>query len=84
MPAETAAARPLGDVVLAFETIAREAAELGLDLRARALHMVVHGYLHLRGYDHAVEDDARKMESMERKSLARLGVADPYEVRDHA
>jgi probable rRNA maturation factor len=71
---------PLGDVVLGFETIAGEADAHGISLRARALHMVVHGYLHLHGYDHQTENDAHEMESMERKSLARLDIADPYEV----
>lgn len=69
---------PLGDVVLAFETIAREADAYGVSVDARTLHMIVHGYLHLRGYDHAHEDEALTMEAMERKSLARLGLADPY------
>jgi probable rRNA maturation factor len=71
---------PLGDVVLGFETIAAEAAAHGISVRARALHMIVHGWLHLHGYDHQTENDAHEMESMERKSLARLGLADPYEV----
>ncbi len=75
---------PLGDVVLAFETIAREAAALGIAPPARALHMVVHGFLHLHGYDHQTDDEAEKMESMERSSLARLGLPDPYEVDAHA
>jgi probable rRNA maturation factor len=72
----------LGDVVLGFESIAGEAAALGISLRARALHMVIHGYLHLHGYDHQTENDAHEMESMERNSLARLSVADPYEADD--
>ena len=77
-------AESLGDVVLAFETIEREAAELGISFQARVLHMVVHGYFHLHGYDHSAEDDAAEMESMECKALARLGVADPYEPIDGA
>jgi len=79
-PAGEAATSPFGDVVLAFETIAREAAELGISLRARTVHMIVHGYLHLHGYAHDAEDDAERMESMERTALARLKLADPYEV----
>ena len=73
---------PLGDVILAFETIAREAEKYGIPLAARSLHMVVHGYLHLVGYDHQTEAEAELMESVERRSLARLQIADPYEVRD--
>ena len=72
-----------GKPVLAYETIAEEAAAHGIPVAARALHMVVHGFLHLHGYDHQTEDDAEKMESMERKALARLGLADPYEVDAH-
>jgi probable rRNA maturation factor len=68
----------LGDVVLGFETIAREASELGMTAANRTLHMIVHGYFHLHGCDHQAEDDAEEMESMERRSLARLGLADPY------
>lgn len=90
-PAETSHAhlRPheemsLGDVVLALETIAREATEYGLSIHDRAAHMIIHGYLHLHGYDHQTEDDAEEMESMERRSLARLGLADPYGARANA
>jgi probable rRNA maturation factor len=75
-----AATQPLGDIVLAYETIAREAAAHGIPLADRALHLIVHGFLHLHGYDHETDDDAEKMEAMERMSLARLGLADPYEV----
>lgn len=71
----------LGDVVLALETIAREAAQYGVSVHDRTVHMIVHGYLHLHGYDHQTEDDAEEMESMERRSLARLGLADPYGAR---
>jgi probable rRNA maturation factor len=76
------ATESLGDVVLAFETIAREAQEHGLSLHARTLHMIVHGFLHLHGYDHETDDDAARMEAMERTALARLGLEDPYE--DHS
>lgn len=82
--AAQADAQPLGDVILAFETVAEEAETFGISLKARSLHMVIHGYLHLLGYDHETEDEAELMESMERRSLARLQIADPYEARDHA
>jgi probable rRNA maturation factor len=69
----------LGDVVLAYGTCAREAGEKGVSVRDHARHLVVHGMLHLLGYDHERgEEDAEAMEETERKALAALGVADPY------
>ncbi|HZU88526.1 MAG TPA: rRNA maturation RNase YbeY [Stellaceae bacterium] len=76
----TARAAPLllGDVVLACETVAREAAEQQKPLADHLRHLVVHGVLHLLGYDHAVEREARRMEALETAILQRLGVPDPY------
>jgi probable rRNA maturation factor len=68
----------LGDVALAFETCAREAAEQGKTLAAHLQHLVAHGVLHLVGYEHDVDADAEIMEALERRILAALGVADPY------
>lgn len=68
----------LGDIALAAETIAREAEEQGKTFEAHATHMVVHGFLHLLGYDHANDADAEKMEARERAILAGLGIGDPY------
>lgn len=69
----------LGDVALAHETCAREAAEKGVPLEHHAAHLVVHGLLHLAGYDHETSDaDAEAMEALETKALAICGVADPY------
>lgn len=68
----------LGDVVVAFETTAREAAEGGKPLRDHLTHLLVHGTLHLLGHDHEVEDEAEEMEALEVALLASLGVADPY------
>ena len=68
----------LGDLALAYETCAREAEEGGLSLADHATHLVVHGLLHLLGYDHEMEDEADAMEAFETKILASLGVADPY------
>ncbi len=76
--------RQLGDVVLAFETVAREADARGLALSDHVSHLVVHGVLHLLGFDHASEDEAEKMESTERRVLASLGIADPYAGKAHA
>ena len=70
----------LGDVVLARETVWREARSQGKTAAAHVSHLVVHGTLHLLGYDHETgEADAERMEALERRILARLGIADPYE-----
>ncbi|GAB4376512.1 MAG: hypothetical protein Kow00114_40220 [Kiloniellaceae bacterium] len=71
--------RLLGDVVLARETVLREAAEQGKSLADHMTHLVVHGVLHLAGYDHQDAAEAAAMEALERRILAGLGVADPYE-----
>jgi probable rRNA maturation factor len=68
----------LGDVVLAFETVAREADEQGKPLADHLSHLIVHGVLHLLGYDHATETEAAAMESLETSILVQLGVPDPY------
>jgi probable rRNA maturation factor len=68
----------LGDVVLAFETLAREAAALGRPFADRLRHLVVHGTLHLLGWDHDDEPQATAMELLEIEILAKLGVSDPY------
>jgi probable rRNA maturation factor len=69
----------LGDVVLAHETCVREAAERGIAVPDHAAHLLVHGTLHLLGYDHETNDaDAEAMEAIERSALASLGIADPY------
>ncbi len=68
----------LGDVVLAYDTVTREAREQSKSPRDHTLHLVVHGVLHLMGYDHETEADARVMERMEQRVLADLGIADPY------
>jgi len=68
----------LGDVVLAFETVAREAAEQKKPLADHLRHLVVHGVLHLLGFDHETDAEAEVMEALEREILAGLGVPDPY------
>jgi probable rRNA maturation factor len=69
----------LGDIALAFETCAREAAEKGIALEAHAAHLIVHGLLHLAGHDHVMSDaQAEAMEALETRILAKLGIADPY------
>jgi probable rRNA maturation factor len=68
----------LGDIALARETCVREAAEKAIPLRDHAAHLIIHGMLHLIGYDHEAEDEAVLMERRETEILARLGIADPY------
>ncbi|HEY5636973.1 MAG TPA: rRNA maturation RNase YbeY [Burkholderiales bacterium] len=69
-----------GDIVLCHPVIAREARAQGKSLDAHYAHMVVHAMLHLRGHDHRRHDEALRMERLERRTLAQLGVADPYAV----
>lgn len=71
----------LGDVILAYETIAAEAAAQGKTLSDHTCHLVVHGVLHLLGRDHQTLRDARAMEAIETDILAGLGIADPYRAR---
>lgn len=69
---------PLGDIALAFDTCAAEAAAQGKALPDHVTHLIVHGTLHLLGYDHGDDADAALMEAAETRILAGLGVADPY------
>jgi probable rRNA maturation factor len=69
----------LGDIVLARQTVWREAKSQGKTPADHVVHLVVHGTLHLLGYDHETGDaDAERMEALERRILAKLGIADPY------
>jgi probable rRNA maturation factor len=68
----------LGDVVVAYETIEREAAEEVTPFLHHLAHIAVHGYLHLLGYDHQTDSEAGAMEGLERDILSRLRIADPY------
>jgi probable rRNA maturation factor len=68
----------LGDIVLAYETVAREAHDEGKPFAHHLAHLAVHGFLHLLGYGHERDDDADTMEKMEREILARLAIPDPY------
>ena len=68
----------VGDIILARETLEREAAEMGIGFEAHFTHLVVHGFLHLLGYDHVDDDEAEEMEGLETRILATLGIADPY------
>lgn len=69
----------LGDVVFALETVIREAKEGNKPFENHLSHLIVHGILHLFGYDHQIEEDAEQMEGLERRILAKLNIPDPYE-----
>ena len=74
-------ARPtpyIGDIVIAYQTTAREAAAEGKPFSHHLAHLAIHGFLHLLGYDHESDAQADAMENLERKVLAALGVPDPY------
>ena len=79
MPRTGGEARPLGDIVLASGVIAREAAEQGKSLPDHTTHLIIHGVLHLLGYDHEDDGEADEMERLEAEILKGLGISDPYE-----
>lgn len=68
----------LGDIAIAYDTCAREAAAAGKPLREHTLHLLVHGTLHLLGFDHERDRDATLMEGLETEILGKLGLSDPY------
>ena len=72
----------LGDIAIAYETCAREAAEAGKPMADHCTHLLVHGTLHLLGYDHIRDEDAALMEGLETAVLGKLGIADPYMERE--
>jgi probable rRNA maturation factor len=76
--------RFLGDIVIAFETVEREAQEEAKPIENHLTHLVVHGVLHLLGYDHEDDEEAEMMEARERQILARMGIPDPYAERGDA
>lgn len=83
-PDEIADAPMIGDIALAYETLAREAARDGIALGDHFQHLVVHGVLHLFGYDHIEDGEAEVMEDAERRALASIGISDPYQERPAA
>ena len=68
----------LGDVILAAETVAKEAALADKPLEDHMAHLIIHGFLHLLGFDHQGDGEAEKMEQLERVALKSLGIPDPY------
>ncbi|WP_439514934.1 rRNA maturation RNase YbeY [Oceanibaculum nanhaiense] len=75
LPGEPA---PLGDLALAYGTVAREASEQGKSLADHLSHLIVHGTLHVLGYDHETEAEAAEMEALEVRILSGFGISDPY------
>ena len=74
---------PLGDIVLAFQTIRAECLKQDKTLESHVIHLIVHGTLHLLGYDHMRAGEAKAMEKLECDILANLGYPDPYNAKSH-
>lgn len=72
------AGEPLGDIILSWPFVVREAERLGLTPQQHAQHLIVHGVLHLLGYVHAEDMDAERMQALERRTMQQLGLHDPY------
>lgn len=68
----------LGDIAISYETCVREATEKGVSVQDHVTHLVIHGILHLLGYDHISDVEAEEMEALEIKALAKLGISNPY------
>lgn len=69
----------LGDIILAYETVKKEAEEADISFLHHTLHLIVHGFLHLLGYNHEEDEEANCMETMEIQILKKQGIANPYE-----
>jgi len=80
-PADEMDAPFLGDIAIGLGVARGDAATRGIKLADHLSHLVIHGYLHLIGYDHIEDDEAREMEDIEIRALASLGIGDPYEAR---
>lgn len=79
-PGKLARAPFIGDIIIAYETVKREAEQDNKDFADHYTHLVVHGFLHLIGFDHQTEDQAKIMETLETRILAELDIPDPYAV----
>ena len=69
---------PVGDVVISIDTALRQAREYRVSPSSRLRRLMIHGFLHLIGYDHETDAEAERMEALETRIMARLGAADPY------
>jgi len=78
LPPRTPTDPEIGDIALSYETCVREAAEFGKSVHDHVTHLVLHGFLHLLGYDHIRDEDATVMETLEIKALETLGIENPY------
>ncbi len=72
----------LGDIVLARETVVQEAVAKGVSFETHLIHLIIHGWMHLQGFDHQTDETAAEMESIEIAALATLGIDNPYQVSD--
>lgn len=72
----------LGDIILARETLETEAKAKGVSFKAHLTHLIIHGWLHLQGFDHQTDETAAEMEAIEIAALATLGIDNPYQVSD--
>ena len=72
----------LGDIILAWETVQREAEEKHISSADHFTHLIIHGFLHLHGYDHEIDADAMQMEALEIQALSALNIDNPYEIRN--
>ena len=68
----------IGDIAIAYETCVKEASDLQIDFESHLTHLIIHGILHLLGYDHIEDAEAEQMEQLERDLLAKMGLDDPY------
>lgn len=82
LPGPEGGSSPLGDIAIAYETVAAEALAAGKPFLHHLMHLAIHGFLHLRGHDHETDAEAETMEDLERDILRGLDVSDPYAVAD--
>ena len=72
----------LGEIILSYETLKKEAEELLIPFKHHLIHMLVHGFLHLQGFDHQTDEDAAAMEKLEVRVLSDLNIDNPYKIKD--
>jgi probable rRNA maturation factor len=72
----------LGEIILSYETLQKEAEELLIPFKHHLIHMLVHGFLHLQGFDHQTDEDAATMEKLEVQVLSDLNIDNPYKIKD--